>query len=566
MSHLLDRWRRLALHSVRCVLFSSILLVMHLQQRQLHSTVESEVANQINLHQVQQLFPAAVSIGQVDQSGQGREVVDEAGRVLGSVLQTSPAADKIIGYCGPSNVMIALDQNGRIKAIRLLESFDTRDHVSKVRSDKDFHRSFVGWAPSALAQFGSIDTVSGATLTSLAIQESIALRLSGTKRSLRFREEIEVADIQDMFPDAKSIDSNTFHPSIFQVFDPDKQPLGSIVRTSPAADSFLGYQGPTETLIGLDLQGHIIAIAVGLSYDNEPYVTYVRDDEYFNHLFDGKTLDDLAVLSLEEAGVEGVSGATMTSMAVAEGIVQAAIEVHYSQQARRNKLGWYGSVASRDIAIIVVVAIGMVVGLTRLRGRRWARYGLNGLVVVYLGLISGELLSLSLIGGWAQHGIAWRHGLGFVVLALAAFLVPITKGSNIYCNHLCPHGVLQQWIHHVSPRHFRLPGRLARILAFLPWVLLVVAIGITMRPSSIDLVDLEAFDAWHFGIAGSAAIIIGIAGLIASAFSPMAYCRYGCPTGAILKYVRINARSGKWARRDWAAVGLLGVAMILWLI
>ena len=63
---------------------------------------------------------------------------------------------------------------------------------------------------------------------------------------------------------------------------------------------------------------------MGSSYDNEPYVGYVRDDRYFLRLFNDQTLEALANRSLQDQQVEGVSGATMTSQAMAEGLVLAA--------------------------------------------------------------------------------------------------------------------------------------------------------------------------------------------------------------------------------------------------
>ena len=63
-----------------------------------------------------------------------------------------------------------------------------------------------------------------------------------------------------------------------------------------------------------------------------------------------------------------------------------------------------------------------------------------------------------------------------------------------------------------------------------------------------------------------ATITIAIVGLIASLLVPMAYCRYGCPTGAMLEFLRMNAKSDRWTRRDWVALGLAGLALALWLI
>ena len=78
-----------------------------------------------------------------------------------------------------------------------------------------------------------------------------------------------------------------------------------------------------------------------------------------------------------------------------------------------------------------------------------------------------------------------------------------------------------------------------------------------------SLVDLEPFDAWVYHAAGTATIAIAIIGLGASLFVPMAYCRYGCPTGALLNFIRFNSRSDVWSRTDWLATSLLLLAVTL---
>jgi hypothetical protein len=59
---------------------------------------------------------------------------------------------------------------------------------------------------------------------------------------------------------------------------------------------------------------------------------------------------------------------------------------------------------------------------------------------------------------------------------------------------------------------------------------------------------------------------IAIAGLGVSLLIPMAYCRFGCPTGAVLGYARLHGRSDRFSVRDWAALALLafGVALAVW--
>ena len=78
-----------------------------------------------------------------------------------------------------------------------------------------------------------------------------------------------------------------------------------------------------------------------------------------------------------------------------------------------------------------------------------------------------------------------------------------------------------------------------------------------MTSTTFSLVDVEPFDAWVFQVAGWATISIAVVGLVASLFIPMAYCRYGCPTGALLNFLRLNANSDRWTRGDWIATGTL---------
>ena len=52
--------------------------------------------------------------------------------------------------------------------------------------------------------------------------------------------------------------------------------------------------------------------------------------------------------------------------------------------------------------------------------------------------------------------------------------------------------------------------------------------------------------------------------LITSAFVPMAYCRYGCPTGAVLKLFEFGPLDNGWNRRDYFSFALLGLALLLY--
>jgi len=98
--------------------------------------------------------------------------------------------------------------------------------------------------------------------------------------------------------------------------------LGLSGRSSPHTDQIIGYQGPVDSLLVFDTNGSLTGMKIRSSFENQPYADYPNDDAYFASLFTGRSIPQLADMNLTEEEVEGVSGATMTSMAMAEGIVK----------------------------------------------------------------------------------------------------------------------------------------------------------------------------------------------------------------------------------------------------
>src|SRR5690606_17102289 len=115
-----------------------------------------------------------------------------------------------------------------------------------------------------------VDAVSGATLTSLAIIESVAVRLGGTLPSLKFPDPVALADVRRIFPEAASLDAPDAAGRL-AVRDGQGTLLGDITRTAPAADDIMGYQGPSDGLLGFAPDGHVHGIALGATYDNQRY-------------------------------------------------------------------------------------------------------------------------------------------------------------------------------------------------------------------------------------------------------------------------------------------------------
>jgi len=560
----------IVVHAGRVAVVAALAWLVHVGHvRYVGRQVPADLSS-LSAARVQRYLPEAAVIGRPSQSvAGGHDLLDASGERVGTMLRTSPSGDTAIGFSGPTDLLVVCDRDLRVAGMEVLSSRDTRDHVQAIERDAAFWQSFRGKSLEELAGLkpNKAHTVAGATLTSLAIAEALVRRLGGTAAVSRFEHAPTVEDLKLIYPDAVRIEVDSGNPAVIRVLAADAIPLGWVLRTSPASDRVIGYQGPTDAVVGFDPAGRVCGVAVLASYDNEPYVGYVRDDNAFRGVYNGMPLEQLAGIDPRSTGIEGVSGATMTSQAVAEGIVRTARQ-HVEQRATQGrKASWASSLATIIGGIegpqwgaLGVIVAGIVTAFTRLRGNWFGRIALPVAVLAYLGFGAGALLSQAQLLGWAQAGVA-RGAVVLIALTLAALMLPVATRRNVYCSHLCAHGAAQQLIvRFVQPKR-NVPAWLRPVLVPLPWILLAVAILTAVRHWPLNLVDLEPFDAYLPAVAGITAIAIFAVSLIASSIVPMAYCRHGCPTGAILDHLRLHRRADRFTWRDGVLLGCLAIAV-----
>ena len=298
--------RRWGVHGLRVAAFVAIVLLVRARHRAVVTAGSEAGPPTIPLTHVQRFFPAATALEKSATIAEGFDVTDVDGARLGSVLETAPASDSTIGFSGSTNLLIALDGRGRIVVLDVLASGDTPEHVARVTHDPKFLQSFVGLTLDEAARRTEVDAVSGATLTSFAMAQGLRRRLGGAVgASLKFPKPLTVGDVRSLFPQAEEIEIDPGDPAVVRVRGPGHAALGWVLRSSPAADNTIGYQGPTDALVGFDPAGRVVGLAIHKSYDTDQYVGYVRDDEEFRKLFNGKSVEALAGVDLQAAGVEG---------------------------------------------------------------------------------------------------------------------------------------------------------------------------------------------------------------------------------------------------------------------
>ncbi len=515
--------------------------------------------------EIQAFFPKAERLSEWDPRHGGQNVFDGTEKKLGHVIQTSPEADQIYGFSGPTNTMIAYSAEKKILGISVLRSDDTREHLAAVLKDEAYLAQWNNLDSGEAIALRDIDAVSGATLTSTAIADGISRRLGGREKKSRFPEKITIEEVRPFLKEADSFAPIEKKPFLQKVLNADAALIGYASRTSPHADYMIGYQGPIDVLIIQDLKERVSALAIRSSFENKPFVSYVREDEYFFNTFKGFTLDEIAQIDVVDAQIDGVSGATKTSITVAEGLIESAFEINRIREPVPPKP--LINFKLRDVGTILVVLFAMLIAFTRLRGKRWLRIAFQILLVIYLGFINADMVSQALLIGWSKTGIAWQVAPGLVFLTAATLLSPIFSGRQVYCTHICPYGAAQDLLARRIPFQISVRGKWEKMLSCIPVVLLVWCLVIAMGHLRFSLVALEPFDAFVFQIAGWVSISIAVIGLIASLFINRAYCRYGCPTGAMLKFLRFGGTSSEHlGRRDFiaAALALLSIALLVW--
>lgn len=553
------------LHAFRLCLVAVIVLGLN-RAYSLRRDAESRRAQPVGLSTVQKFLPNTTSLESL--SGQAFQVAEDAnGNLLALVTSTSPFADKIIGYSGPNDILLVLNDDKQITGAHLLRSGDTVEHAELVEHDTEFWSQFVGlhWGDSLPP---GLDGVSGATLTSLAIAEAIGLRIGGERLNLKFPNDLDLEEARGLLPTTASLEARTQHGiNSWLAMGENGQQVGLIYRTGTLVDSHEGYQGPSEILLLVDNEGLVSNLSLRESYDNQPYVGYVEQEYSFWPVFKGRSLQDLSELDLKREGIEGVSGATMTSVAVAETIQKSAhVIVTASTAQRPTGRRWNWSWPEAGTALLALASIFW--SRSSWRRRRLPRIAWQVLCFTWFGLVTGNLVSLALLSGWTLASAPYRLAPGLATLLCVAMAMPALFRSNVYCDHVCPHGALQQWlrplrIRRKSPRRRSIAGWIVVGLTASSFGILLLAFCSAAFGFQIPLAWLEPFDSYLWQVGISFSLIVWLLSLVLAIWRPMSYCQLACPTGRVLDTLR---RSRRTASSTLVDLCLAGLAVCAWVI
>lgn len=353
-----------------------------------------------------------------------------------------------------------------------------------------------------------------------------ALALSGGRDFLFQKEEAEVVvtleNIQEIYPTATAYTRNRL--GAFDVYNNSGDKIGAALLSSTYSREY-GYGGQVPLLIGVDDNLTITKIALLPNNETSDYIDAIYGDAFIGR-WEGVRLHDAMQLR-----VDIVSGATHTSNAVIAGVRQTASSVLKSDASIITETNLWTTI--KDVLFLVLMGLSLV--MVYKKGKAKYRTIYLVLVLVVMGLILNNALSVQLLHGWLLDGFGWRANWQSSVIFLLAVAISFIGKRKYYCNYLCPMGALQELTNHFTPfKKRKLPTRFKGITTREIYLTLIA--GALLLGFTPELSYLEPFMFFSFRIAGIALITFGLVVIIASLFFSKPWCSV-CPTGCLIDTV-----------------------------
>lgn len=317
------------------------------------------------------------------------------------------------------------------------------------------------------------------------------------------------------------------------------QPDGTfVVNTRVLAKDVQGYGGPVPLKIHIDKDGRLTAIEAEPNAESPSF--FDRAKELFSR-WQGKTIDEAMA-----EDVDAVSGATFSSKAIIRnvqrglayakqhGLADGGKGAQKESAERTVATGW----TLGSIVALIAVLLGAVVPLfTNNRRLHLVQLVVN---VVVLGLWTGTFVSYTLFLRLFAGGVS-LSAIGTLaaplLMLIVALLYPLAGRSGHYCAHVCPFGSAQELAGKLSRRKLRITPRVLRVLTALRNLLWGVLMALLLTGTCTAWIDYELFTAFIYSSASVWVIVLAMLFLVLSVWVPRPYCRFVCPTGALMKSV-----------------------------
>ncbi len=328
---------------------------------------------------------------------------------------------------------------------------------------------------------------------------------------------LNLSDCYPFFPDAARVDK--VNENQFQIFNARKKFLGRALWYKGEQ----GYGGRVPIYIFTDANDTIKGVLPGNHYESSDYLTDIALSEFLAQ-WNGTLLANAAAQE-----VDMLSGATITSQAIISGIKSVSSGHRITPPFNPLTMG--------NIISFLLLAV-LVFAFFKPKVFMKFRTILQIAAVIIFGFWITQFISFAQIVNWVSGGINWRLQTIAAFIFLLSVLFPVLFGKAFYCTWVCPYGAAQELCGKVGSKKAKIPPRVSEIIKYLREAIFTLVMILLWTGFVFDLNFIEPFSA--FSVTKAGYWVPGLAAffLILSLFIPKAWCRYCCPTGYILDWIR----------------------------
>ncbi|MRT93801.1 4Fe-4S binding protein [Ancylomarina sp. 16SWW S1-10-2] len=332
-----------------------------------------------------------------------------------------------------------------------------------------------------------------------------------------FTIDLKATDCQSILPNVSAVEKD--NDQQFTLSDASN----NLVGYAYAYRGELGYGGRVPVITFVDVDNVICGIILGENYESDEYLADAVKKGILTQW------NGVARNQVMNTAVDAIAGATISSQAIIAGVQNSASEQLLSIPFKF----W-------TVENVVSLALLMVLVFACFYPKKLMKYRtiLQILTVVVFGFWLGRLISFVQFINWLSGGFNWQIQFVMLIVIVLSIIIPIIFGKAFYCSWVCPFGAAQELCGKACSKKLQITSKSARFLQLLRERLFIVLLLFLWTGYSFDLTLIEPFSA--FSLTKLSYWSIGFASifLIISIFIPKVWCRFFCPTGFILDWIR----------------------------
>ncbi len=315
----------------------------------------------------------------------------------------------------------------------------------------------------------------------------------------------------------------------FHLLGDDEQTIGYLLLAPDGGAE--GYGGKVPLLVGFDPLWKVNTVLLGQHDESPDYMAYVKEQALLN------SWTGLQAQEALNEKVEAISGATLSSQAIISGVQQTLKlvdpqQVHLPSTPTFSDLFTWKRIIALSLLLLLFIAF-----LYPKKLKAW-RLLLQLLVVSIFGIWLQNFISIEAILNWFSNGWAWSTQFTVLCFFLLTLLLSLLSKKSFYCTWVCPYGMAQNLVGKLNKRKIKIPHAWFRVLRHLREGLFFTLLFTLWMGWSFDLSQIEPFAAFSFYQSSTWCLVLAGLFLVISLFIAQPWCRFFCPTGYLLDFMR----------------------------